>query len=59
MFEEPGHLTGAHIEMIVHEPIPTEGLSRKEEKALPEIVEKIIVDGVRQLQTAEREADHE
>ncbi len=50
MFEEQGHLTGAHIDIIVHEPIPTAGLSRKEEKALPDIVEKIIVDGVRKLQ---------
>lgn len=59
MFEEPGHLTSANIEMIVHKPIPTEGLSRKEEKALPDIVEKIIVDGVRKLQANEQGADHE
>ena len=59
MFEEPGHLTSANIEMIVHKPIPTEGLSRKEEKALPDIVEKIIVDGIRKLQANEQEADHE
>ena len=59
MFEEPGRLTSANIEMIVHKPIPTEGLSRKEEKALPDIVEKIIVDGVRKLQANEQGADHE
>ena len=45
--------------MIVHKPIPTEGISRKEEKALPDIVEKIIVDGVRKLQANEQGADHE
>lgn len=50
MFEEEGYLKPAQIDIIVHEPIQTKGLSRKEEKELAEKVEKIVTDGVRQLQ---------
>ena len=50
MFEEEGYLKGAQIDVIVHEPIETKNLSRDEEKELNDKVEKIIVDGVRELQ---------
>ena len=49
MFEATGVIQPADIRMIVHEPIPTAGLSRQEEKELPERVEKIVTDGVRLL----------
>lgn len=51
MFEEGGVLKAADIKMIVHEPIETKGLSRKEEKELSEKVEKIVVDGIKELQS--------
>ena len=50
MFEEEGRMKGAHIDVIIHEPIETKGLSRKEEKELADKVEKIVVDGIRELQ---------
>lgn len=50
MFEEEGYLKGAQIDIIIHEPIETKGMSRQEEKGLTDRVEKIIVDGVRKLQ---------
>lgn len=50
MFEEEGYLKGAEIDIMIHEPIETEGLTRQEEKELPDKVEKIIVDGLRKLQ---------
>ena len=50
MFEEEGYLKGARIDVIVHEPIETKNLSRDEERELNDKVEKIIVDGVRELQ---------
>lgn len=52
MFEEEGYLKGATIDIIVHEPIETMGISRQEEKVLMEKVEKIIKDGVKELQTS-------
>lgn len=55
MFEEPGYLKGARIDVIVHEPIETKDLSRAEEKELGDRVEKIIVDGIRKLQAEEKE----
>lgn len=50
MFEEEGYLKSADIDMIVHEPIETENLSKEEEKDLTEKVEKIVFDGVKKLQ---------
>ena len=56
MFEEKGYLKGARIDIIVHEPIETKGLSREEEKELNDRVEKIIVDGVKELQKLQESA---
>lgn len=53
MFEEKGYLKGAEIDMIIHPPIETKGMSRQEEKGLTERVEKIIFDGLRDLQKSE------
>jgi hypothetical protein len=50
MFEEQGYLKGTTIDFIIHEPIETAGLSRKEEKELTEKIEKIVADGVKKLQ---------
>lgn len=50
MFEEKGYLKGANIDMIVHPPIETRGMSRQDEKELTEKVEKIIIDGLHKLQ---------
>ena len=57
MFEEEGYLKGARIDIIVHEPIETKGLSREEEKELNDRVEKIIVDGVKELQKLQESAE--
>ncbi len=52
MYEQTGVLRSAVIDIIVHEPIETGGLSRQEEKELNARVEKIVTDGVRQLAAA-------
>lgn len=52
MYEQTGVLRSAVIDIIVHEPIETRGLSRQEEKELNERVEQIVTDGVRQLAAA-------
>ena len=49
MFEEEGYLKGAQIDILVHKPIETKDMSRKEEKELTERVEEIIVGGLREL----------
>lgn len=49
MYEETGVIRAAHIRIIVHEPIPTKGLSRQEEKELNDRIEKIVTDGVQRL----------
>lgn len=54
MFEEEGYLKGARIDIIVHEPIETKNLSRQEEKTLAEKVEKIIKDGIKELQSSQQ-----
>ena len=49
MYEETGLIRPADINIIIHEPIPTAGLSRQEERDLGDRIEKIVVDGVRRL----------
>lgn len=53
MFEEEGRIRGAKISMMVHKPIETKGISREEEKGLSDKIEKIVKDGVRELQARE------
>ncbi|MDO4546275.1 MAG: lysophospholipid acyltransferase family protein [Bacillota bacterium] len=53
MFEEKGRLTGAKIDVLIHPPIETTNITRQEEKELTEKVEKIIVDGLKELQAPE------
>ena len=49
MFEQTGIISPATIRIIVHEPIPTAGITRQEERELNDRVEKIVKDGVREL----------
>lgn len=49
-FEETGKITPSEVNIIIHPPIETKGLSRTEEKALTEKVENIIASGVAELQ---------
>ncbi len=54
MFEEEGCIRGTDISIMIHEPIETAGMSREDEKFLSDRVEKIVVDGVRELQEREK-----
>ena len=49
MYEATGVARGARIDVIIHEPIETVGLTKPEEKRLSDRVEQIIKDGVEQL----------
>ena len=49
MFEETGVARGARIDVIVHEPIETAAISRREERGLSDKVEQIIRNGVDEL----------
>lgn len=49
MFEAEGRAKGARIDVIVHPPIETAGLSRAEEKDLSDKVETIVREGVETL----------
>ena len=49
MFEQTGIISPATIRIIVHEPIPTAGITRQEERELNDRVEQIVKDGVREL----------
>lgn len=57
MFEEEGYLKSANIDIMVHAPIETKGLTRQEEKRLSEQVEQIVADGVKYLQKQESKGD--
>lgn len=50
MYEETGIMKGARIDVKIHPPVETKGLSRQEEKQLCLDVEKTVKDGVRELQ---------
>lgn len=50
MFEEKGVFTPADIHVMVHKPIPTAGISHREEIALNKEVERIIKEGIVNLQ---------
>ena len=49
MYEKTGVIQPALIRIIVHDPIPTQGITRKEEKELNERVEQIVKDGIHRL----------
>ena len=59
MYEQTGVLSPAKIRIIVHEPIETKGMSRKEEKGLNETVERIVVSGIRRLVVEEGDLTEE
>ena len=50
MYEETGIMKGSRIDVKIHPPVETKGLSRQEEKQLCLDVEKTVKDGVRELQ---------
>lgn len=54
MFEETGIVKGARIDVMVHPPVETKGLSRKEEKQMCLDVEKTVKDGLLQLQELQK-----
>ncbi len=51
-FEETGVARGARIDVIVHPKIETAGITRAEEKLLPDKLEEIIKEGVREIVSA-------
>ncbi len=53
LFETQGYIKGDVVDVVVHPPIETAGLSREEIKALPLKVEKIIADGLIPFQSEE------
>ena len=53
MMEQDGYFHGADVYIKIHEPIPTAGISRKEEKELAAHLEKLILDGVEELRQIE------
>lgn len=59
MMEKDGYFHGADVYIKIHEPVPTAGLSRKEEKELAARLEKQILDGVDELRAIAAEAGTE
>lgn len=55
MFEERGVFAPADIHVIVHKPIPTAGISPREEIDLNGEVERIVKEGIAKLQAEEEE----
>ena len=59
IFEEPGYfVNGKTVRMIIHPPIPTEGLDRKQEKALNAQVEAIVREGLERLREEMNMPEH-
>ena len=54
MLEETGKVRGARVDVIVHPPVETVGLSRQEEKDLSDVVENTIRKGVESLAKADQ-----
>ena len=54
MYEETGIMKGARIDVKIHPPVETKGLSRQEEKQLCLDVEKTVKDGIRELQEIQK-----
>ena len=55
MMERDGYFHGDDIYIKIHEPIPTAGISRKEEKELAAHLEELILGGVEELKAIEVE----
>ncbi|MCQ4637472.1 1-acyl-sn-glycerol-3-phosphate acyltransferase [Anaerovorax odorimutans] len=55
MYEETGILKGTRIDVMIHPPVETKGLSRKEEKEMCLAVEKTVKDGIAELQKLQGE----
>lgn len=50
MYEETGIMKGARIDVKIHPPVETRGLSRQEEKEMCLEVERTVKEGIRELQ---------
>ena len=44
-------MKGADVRMIIHPPIPTDNLTKEEERDLSDVVENIVREGVARLQS--------
>lgn len=56
-FEDTGIMTGAPVQVMVHPAIPTSGLSRDEERDLPEKVKAVIQEGLDELVALENKSE--
>lgn len=57
-YEDTGIMTGAPVQVMVHPAIPTKGLTREQERDLPDQVKAVIQEGLDKLVTLEREPSH-
>jgi len=46
IFEERGIITAGHVKVMIHPPVETKGLSRQEEKILPEKIHDTVQNGL-------------
>ena len=53
-FERQGYFKGEKVDLVIHEPIPTKGLSKAEQAAIPEKVENIIRKSLEELEAKEK-----
>jgi len=45
-FEERGVMTGGKVQILIHPPVPTKGITREQERDLPEQIKEIIQGGL-------------
>ena len=57
MLEQDGYFHGADVYIKIHEPVPTAGISRKEEKELMPRIESIVMSGVEELKAIAAEIE--
>lgn len=57
-YEDTGIMTGAPVQVMVHPAIPTKGLTREQERDLPDQVKAVIQEGLDKLVALEREPSH-
>lgn len=49
IYEDTGILQSGKVDVLIHPPVPTEGMSRQEEKELYDKMKKIVADGLEEL----------
>ena len=57
-YEDTGIMTGAPVQVMVHPAIPTKGLTREQERDLPDQVKAVIQEGLDKLVALEGESHH-